>query len=91
MVAESEGTFSIDDWEELYDLGKGICCDEDGDENAMQDEGIDNGGEMMRFVKSVMEEKVQKRPPLERMIDDVEIFCYPTHDEFRVKSRGRLS
>ena len=55
MVAESEGIFSVDDWEELYDLGKGICCDEGG----MQDEGIDNGGEMMRFVKSVMEEKVQ--------------------------------
>jgi exosome complex component RRP46 len=62
LVAESEGSFTINDWEELYEVGKRLCCDEveTGDDNTMQDGGLsENGGEMMRFVKSILKEKVQ--------------------------------
>lgn len=63
LVAESEGSFTIDDWEELHGEGKRICHDQDQteDDNAMQHgEDVEDGGEMMRFVKSVLKEKVQK-------------------------------
>lgn len=62
LVAESEGIFTIDEWEKLYEMGKRLCCNgvETGDDNTMLDDALDeNGGKMMTFVKSVLEGKVQ--------------------------------
>jgi len=58
IVAESEGSFTMEDWDEVHDIGKRLCCDE-VDDNPMQDEALEekNGG-MMGFVKSVLKEKV---------------------------------
>lgn len=60
LVAESEGSFTMDEWEELYEVGKRVCCDEDetSDDDAMQVD--ERNGSMMRFVKSVLKEKVEK-------------------------------
>ena len=62
LVAESEGSFSMEDWEKVYRLGKEICCDNSktgADDNVMQDEGLDEKTEaMMMFVKSTLREKV---------------------------------
>ena len=61
LVAESEGSFTLEDWDEVYEIGKGLCCYgiETGDDNIMQGEGLEgNTGGMMTFVKSALEEKV---------------------------------
>jgi len=61
LVAESEGTFTLEDWDEIYEVGKGLYCDDvaTADENIMQGEGLEeNTGGMMMFVKSALEEKV---------------------------------
>lgn len=61
LVAESEGSFSMEDWDEVYDIGKGLCCDniETADDDIMQGDGlVENTGGMMLFVKSTLEEKV---------------------------------
>jgi exosome complex component RRP46 len=63
LVAESEGSFTIDDWVELFEVGKRLCCDEAEmrDDNTMQGGELDdrNGG-MMRFVMSAVRDKVEK-------------------------------
>ena len=62
LVAESEGSFTLDDWDEVYEIGKDLCCH--GIETADDDDGMQGGeldettGGMMSFVKSTMEEKV---------------------------------
>jgi exosome complex component RRP46 len=61
LVAESEGSFTLEDWDEVYEVAKGLCCDdiETSDENIMQGDGLEgNSGDMMMFVKSALEEKV---------------------------------
>lgn len=63
LVAESEGTFTLDDWDEVYETAKSLCSDgskNDGD-NIMQIEGAgENTGGLTMFVKSTLEEKVAK-------------------------------
>lgn len=63
VLNESEGNFDLEDWDDLYDLAKKICCgsaaDADADPDAMRDEGPDeDDGGLNQFVKSVIEEKV---------------------------------
>jgi exosome complex component RRP46 len=64
LVVESEGSFTIDDWEEIHEVGKRICCDEDetSDEDVMQENegGDERNGSMMHFVKSVLKERVER-------------------------------
>lgn len=64
LVAESEGTFTLEDWDEVCETAKSLCCDEStiaGDDDVMQDEGLEeNKGSLTMFVKSTMEEKVAK-------------------------------
>ena len=57
LVAESEGSFTIGDWDDIYGAGKAICCNgsEQGDDHEMIDER--DGGTHM-FVKSVLQSKV---------------------------------
>lgn len=57
LVAESEGTFTMDEWQAVYDAGKEICCDESED-SVMQDEEGNNAGGMNMFVKSALHTKV---------------------------------
>jgi len=58
LVAESEGSFTIGDWDEVYEAGKAICCDDlkQRDDQEMQDEG--QAGGMQMFVKSTLQAKV---------------------------------
>jgi exosome complex component RRP46 len=62
LVAESEGRFSMEDWDEVYRVGKEICCDSpktDADDNVMQKEGLDEKtGSMTMFVRSILQDKV---------------------------------
>ena len=63
LVAESEGSFTMEDWDEVYEVGKGLCCDGIGatDDDIMQEDGlVGNTGDLMMFVKSTLEEKVSK-------------------------------
>ncbi|TVY93767.1 Exosome complex component [Lachnellula willkommii] len=59
LVAESEGVFTLEDWDEVYETAKALCCDETAGEVIMQGEADDKGS-LMGFVKSTLEEKVTK-------------------------------
>ncbi|CAG8950335.1 hypothetical protein HYFRA_00006828 [Hymenoscyphus fraxineus] len=58
LVVESQGTFTLEDWEEVFETGKALCHAEHNriDDNAMQ--GVSGKGNMLEFVKSAMGEKV---------------------------------
>ena len=57
LVVESEGSFSIEDWDEVYEVGKAICCDGITKET---EEMLDDSPEGLHaFVKSALQEKVQ--------------------------------
>ncbi len=60
LVAESEGSFTLDDWEIVYEAAKGICCgDSKTEDHIMQDDELDcNAGSMNSFVKSAFQAKV---------------------------------
>lgn len=59
LLAESDGSFTMDDWDEVYELGKRICCDSSADNDAMQTgEFGDKTGSMIDFVKATLQEKV---------------------------------
>jgi exosome complex component RRP46 len=57
LVAESEGPFTIGDWDEIYEEGKAICCHEtkQSDDHEMMNE---KEGEMQMFVRSTLQAKV---------------------------------
>jgi exosome complex component RRP46 len=62
LVAESEGSFTIQDWDEVYETGKRLCRDEveKADDDIMQIEGLDEkAGGMKTFVRSILKEKVE--------------------------------
>jgi exosome complex component RRP46 len=61
IVAESEGDFTIDEWDEVFEKAQHICCGvrETGDVDAMLDEGgeeIDGG--LRGFLRSTLQDKV---------------------------------
>jgi exosome complex component RRP46 len=60
LVEESEGSFTLEDWNEIYEVAKSLCCDGlETEGNVMQgDELKGNTGGMMMFIKSTIEEKV---------------------------------
>lgn len=60
LVAESEGSFSMDDWNDVYEQGKKLCCGEPAaGPDEMQDVGEEKDGGMKAFVKAALEEKVE--------------------------------
>lgn len=62
LVAESEGDFTLKDWEAVHDAAKTICCDDSqtSGSKAMGDEAMDEkSGSMMMFVKSTLEDKIE--------------------------------
>ena len=59
LIAESEGSFSMDDWDNVYEAGRAICCEETStDDKIMQQDAAQVGG-MNAFVKSTIQAKVQ--------------------------------
>jgi exosome complex component RRP46 len=68
LVAESEGEFTMDEWDGVYEAASDQCRgSSDGDEN--DDVHMDTGetGHMEGFVKGILQEKVSRdlrwRPP----------------------------
>jgi len=62
IVAESEGSFSTEEWDQVHDVGKRLCYStfEEVDDS-MEDEGLDErAGGMSLFVKSIIKEKVDR-------------------------------
>lgn len=55
LVAESQGTFTLEDWDEVFETGKAFCHAE---HNTITDYDMQGKGDMLEFVKSAMEEKV---------------------------------
>jgi exosome complex component RRP46 len=57
LVAESEGSFTIGDWDEIYEAGKAACCHEtkQSDDHEMMDKK--EGGTQL-FAKSTLQAKV---------------------------------
>lgn len=62
LVSESEGSFDMDEWDEIYEHAKGLCCNGHGsiEDDAMQEDGFENetNSSLMMFVKSTVQEKV---------------------------------
>lgn len=58
LVAESQGTFMMEDWDEVFETGKALCHAEHNKiaHNDMQ--GVEGEGDILEFVKSAMKEKV---------------------------------
>jgi exosome complex component RRP46 len=62
LVAESEGSFTIDDWDKVYGAGKRLCCDDietASDDEIMQDDISEEKGCEAMFIRSVVKEKVE--------------------------------
>jgi exosome complex component RRP46 len=57
LVAESEGSFTNGDWNDIYEAGKAICYNDSKQtsDHEMMDE---RGGEMQMFVKSALQSKI---------------------------------
>jgi len=58
LVAESEGDFSLEDWDEVYEAAK-LSCYADYSSQAMQDGGGDEiSGGLQTFVNAALQSKV---------------------------------
>ena len=61
LLAESEGSFTLEDWDRTYEKGRQLCCGgtTNADDDVMQDEASDEGTTMMMdFVKSALRDKL---------------------------------
>lgn len=61
LLSESEGSFTLDEWDEVYEAAKELCSGErnGADDNVMQGIGLDkNKGDRMKFITSAMEQKI---------------------------------
>lgn len=60
LVVESEGAFSTEEWDEVFEAGKEICCGVSSDSTGMELDNSENGpGDMQFFVKSALQAKVE--------------------------------
>lgn len=62
LVNESEGAFSFEDWNSVYDHAQILCCGSglSVDEDAMQDEDSARpAGDAAQLLKSAMKQKVE--------------------------------
>jgi exosome complex component RRP46 len=57
LVAESEGSFTIGDWDEIYEAGKAACCHETKQSDDHETMDKKEGGTQL-FVKSTLQAKV---------------------------------
>lgn len=62
LVSESEGNFDMDEWEEIYEHAKGVCCKShgSGEDDIMHGDGLENEAKsnLTMFLKSTVQEKV---------------------------------
>jgi exosome complex component RRP46 len=60
LVAESEGAFTVDEWDLIHDAAERICCGAvDTDANAMRDlDDNDTPVSMKDFITSTLQENV---------------------------------
>jgi exosome complex component RRP46 len=61
LVVESEGNFAMEDWDDVYEAGKTICCDDptnSNDHEMLEDEVNEKSRGMQMFVKSALQAKV---------------------------------
>ena len=62
LVAESEGEFNMDGWNEVFEEAKRACCgtEESMDIDVMLDESVtEKSGAMVQFIKNTMQEKAE--------------------------------
>lgn len=62
LVAEGEGEFDMDGWNEVFEEAKRVCCgtEERMDIDMVLDEnGTDKSGAMAQFIKNIMQEKAE--------------------------------
>lgn len=59
LLAESEGSFSVDEWNKVLDTAERICCNQQGPglDTAMRDGGIESQS-IKDFIRSTVETKV---------------------------------
>lgn len=55
LLAESEGDFTVKEWDDIYDTAKRICC-QDG--ATKMDEKENSGPDMRQFLRQFLETKV---------------------------------
>ncbi|KAG9248330.1 hypothetical protein BJ878DRAFT_433620 [Calycina marina] len=61
LVAESDGIFTMDVWDDVHTVARRICCVETSANDSMQEDGLEEkAGGIMTFVKSVLQEKVNQ-------------------------------
>lgn len=63
LLAESEGDFTVKDWDDIYETAKGICCkprtEKSGAEMVLDGDDGDAGQvDMRQFIRSTMAGKV---------------------------------
>lgn len=60
LLSESEGTFTMQEWEETYDRAKSICCAQPGQGDRMQVEGERQDTNMKQWLHSAIEGQAQQ-------------------------------
>jgi exosome complex component RRP46 len=60
LLAESEGDFTMAEWEEAHNVAKQVCCETEKKEgmDMIMDDKKSAGPDMQRFLRSAMEAKV---------------------------------
>lgn len=62
LLAESEGDFTVKEWDDVYDTAKKICCQSGGpgktDIEMMLDDQDHGGPDMRQFLRSTLETKI---------------------------------
>ncbi len=61
LLAESEGDFTVQEWDDVYETAKKICCQSGAKKAGIDmvlDEGNGAGHEMGQFIRSTLETKV---------------------------------
>ncbi|KAI1430016.1 hypothetical protein F5Y12DRAFT_217209 [Xylaria sp. FL1777] len=59
ILAESEGSFTMKEWDDVYSAAHGQCCAATAisDTDTLMDEGLPTGADLRRFVRSTVEQK----------------------------------
>ncbi|KAI1756499.1 hypothetical protein F4782DRAFT_268309 [Xylaria castorea] len=59
ILAESEGTFTMKEWDDVYSAAHGQCCTLTtiDDTDTFMDEGLPTGADMKHFIRSTVEQK----------------------------------
>ncbi|KAK3942196.1 hypothetical protein QBC46DRAFT_362848 [Diplogelasinospora grovesii] len=62
LLAESEGDFTVQDWDQAYEVAYNVCCQAEakkaGTDMMIDDDNDASGSDMRHFIRSTMESKV---------------------------------